>query len=162
MHVKTTGTGALDETLLAHYPSIVRALSPNAPHQTQRNSSPQHYLEYLFFIFPKLSFQQANRSSIVLGIAELTSNKLQTNNNKPLANSQWRKIWSTDSPLNLHLQHQFVIITSFFLRLSIVKISPFSAVWEKESYMRESFDLPKSFPRKVCIAPVAQSFKITL
>ena len=117
-----------------------------------------YYLE--FSILKKMSLRSGNKVFFYMIING--NHKLQTNNNKPLANSQWRKIWSTDSPLNLHLQHQYVIIISCFLRLSIVKISPFSAVWEKESYMRESFDLPKSFPRKVRIAPVAQSFIITV
>ena len=117
-----------------------------------------YYLE--FSILKKMSLRSGNKVFFYMIING--NHKLQTNNNKPLANSQWRKIWSTDSPLNLHLQHQYVIIISCFLRLSIVKISPFSAVWERESYMRESFDLPKSFPRKVRIAPVAQSFIITV
>jgi len=50
--------------------------------------------------------------------------------------SQWRKIWSTDSPFLLHIQHLSTTMTSCFQRLSIVKIFPKAADQTKKPTLK--------------------------
>jgi hypothetical protein len=61
--------------------------SPNAPHQTQSNSTKVSYLTF----FLKGPFQQGNKLVIDLGITQITTNKHRTKAHKALATSQCRK-----------------------------------------------------------------------
>jgi hypothetical protein len=49
------------------------------------------------------------------------------NFHKAQAIAQWRRIWSTDSPILLHIQHLSITMTCRFLRLSMVRIFPMAA-----------------------------------
>jgi hypothetical protein len=63
-------------------------------------------------------------SITLLGITQEIPKRVKRVLHKAEATSQWRRKWSTDSPLLLHKQHLSTIITCLFLRLSKVRILP--------------------------------------
>ena len=58
---------------------------------------------WLFRWCPSQHCQQARSPTIDYGITQLTPNKPKTVDHKSIATGQWRKRWSTNSPLHLHI-----------------------------------------------------------
>ena len=58
---------------------------------------------YPFQWRPKLPCQHARSPITDCGITQLTPNKPNTVAHRSIATGQWRKRWSTDSPLHLHM-----------------------------------------------------------
>lgn len=82
---------------------------------------------------PTLPAQHASKSSTSWGITQETPNKANTKSQSSWETGQCRRRWLTDSPPLLHIQHQSMIITFCFLRLSIVRILPNAAVYVKRN-----------------------------
>jgi hypothetical protein len=77
--------------------------------------------------------QQASRSITCCGITQDNPKRLKREYHKAEATSQWRRRWSTDSFVFLHVQHLFITITCRFLRLSKVRIFPRAVGHEKKA-----------------------------
>ena len=84
-------------------------------------------------VFPFIPDQHANNSSTPLGITQDIPNKVRTRFHSSWARGQCNSKWLTDSPLDLHIQHQSIMRTFLFRRLSIVRILPNVAVQEKKA-----------------------------
>ena len=97
---------------------------------------------------PNLPAQQANKSSTLLGITQQTPNNVKTISQRSRVIGQCNRRWLTDSPPDLHMQHQSKMSTFLFLRLSMVRILPSAAVQVKKSNSGWNFDLPNAFPWK--------------
>ena len=78
---------------------------------------------FFFFIQTALSIKPINWSLTVPSLPQVGKHY-----HKSLAASQWRKRWSMDIPLNLHIPHQSIIVITHFLKLYFVKILPFVAM----------------------------------
>jgi len=78
-------------------------------------------------------YQQANSLITLLGITQDKSKRVKRALHKAEATSQWRRRWSIDSPLLLHMQHLSTIITCLFSRLSKVRILPSAADHTKKA-----------------------------
>jgi hypothetical protein len=77
--------------------------------------------------------QLANKSITLLGITQDIPNQVKRAFHWAEATSQWRRRWSTNSPLLLHKQHLSTMITCIFLRLSTVRILPRAADHAKKA-----------------------------
>jgi hypothetical protein len=92
--------------------------------------------------------QQVNSSITLLGITQDKPKWVNRALYEAEATSQWRRRWSTDSSFLLHLQHLFIIITCFFLRLSKVRILPRAAGHTEKSLSRRNLSPPHTLPRE--------------
>ena len=81
---------------------------------------------------PNLPAQQANKSSTPLGITQQIPNNVKTISQRSRVIGQCNRRWLTDSPPDLHMQHQSKMSTFLFLRLSMVRILPSAAVQVKK------------------------------
>ena len=98
---------------------------------------------------PNLQDQHEKRSTTSLGITHWTPNKIKTIFQSSWATLQYMSRWLTNSPPNLHMQHQSIIITLLFRRLSMVRILPKAGVQLKLCHFSWHFRFPHSSPQKV-------------
>jgi hypothetical protein len=98
--------------------------------------------------FPNLPDHQDNKSTTPLGITQAIPNKANFNDQSSCAIVQCRSRWLTNSPLALHMQHQSIMITLHFLRLSTVRILSKAAVQVKKATLVGTFDFHTLFQGK--------------
>ena len=82
---------------------------------------------------PKAPGQHVIKSWTVLGITHGAPNRSKIVSHNCFAIEQCRKRWSEDSPAALHIQHQSTNTTRRFLKLSLVRILPKTAVQTKKA-----------------------------
>ena len=80
--------------------------------------------------FPRIPFQQLRRSTTSRGITQFLPKMTRTIDHNSQATGQCTSKWLTDSPLDLHIQHQSKMVTLLFLRFSVVRIFPKADVKE--------------------------------
>ena len=114
--------------------------------------------------FPNLSDQHDSKSTTPLGITQAIPNKAKINDQSSCATMQCRSRWLTDSPWALHMQHQSIMITLRFLRLSTVRILSKAVVQVKKSHSGRHLWLPYTFPKekRIEMAVIDESNKTLL
>jgi hypothetical protein len=85
---------------------------------------------------PTWPLQQTNRSITLSGITHVTSKRVKSPLHKSHATSQWRRKWSIDSLLLLHIHYHPTTINPLFRRLSKVRILPRTTVQKKKLTLR--------------------------
>ncbi len=78
-------------------------------------------------------FQEPNIAVTKLGITQLTPNRHNSIPHNSLAIERCRRIWSTNSLLDVQIQHQSAINIAVFLKLSVVNIFPSTAIHVKKA-----------------------------
>ena len=78
--------------------------------------------------FPNQFLQIKKKDFTDLGITHWISNTAKTSHHKAWENLQWRRRWSTDSPLQRHKQHLLTKNWPFSIRLSMVSIPSLAIV----------------------------------
>ena len=81
---------------------------------------------------PNLPCQLAKSSTTPFSITQWTPKRENSILQSSWAIEQWRSRWSIVSPALLHMQHQSIMISHRFLRLSTVRIFPRVAVQKKK------------------------------
>ena len=82
--------------------------------------------------------QKTRSSTTDFGITQITPNKAKSIGHRSIA-TQWRKRWSTNSPLHLHIKHQSIIHTLFPLNWSC--FSPRQQSIQKNYTQRDLLEL---------------------
>ena len=92
---------------------------------------------------------QLRRSTTPQGITHIVPKRIKTIDHNSQAIGQCKSKWLPVSPLNLHMQHQSIMISCLFLRLSIVRILPNAAVQTKKATLEGAFAFHTHFQGKL-------------
>ena len=88
--------------------------------------------------FPNQLRHPDNKSFTLRGISQLTWNERKRKFHTTCATGQWRRRWSTVSPLEQHKQQRFTIAYPLRIRLSQVRILPQVAIQIKKETRGEA------------------------